>query len=144
MRKMIYGIISDIHENPRIIEPAIAVLKHLGAEKLLVNGDIGGRMPGNTFEEAIQNSQNYTAFILDNIGGAGLESFVQPGSHETLLGFEPVINHFSEEYSTIINTIKNQKIEHSDHDLVFLPGSDFLCGENIKLEIMKIFLQVSI
>jgi len=124
----IYGLISDIHEDSKIIEPALHVLKRLGAEKLIVNGDIGGRMQGNTLEEAIQNSQNYTTFILEQIARSGLEAYVQPGSHETLLGYEPVIEYFSAQYSNIINTLTHRKVERNNHDLVFLPGSDFLCG----------------
>lgn len=123
-----YGIISDIHEDPRIIIPILNLLKQKGTEKLIVNGDIGGRIPGNSAQEVIKNSQNFTAFILNTIGKSGLETFVQPGSHETLLGFEPVINHFSNEYSNIINVLTQRKIERNNHELVFVPGSDFVCG----------------
>lgn len=42
--------------------------------------------------------------------------------------FGPVLDYFSERYSNIIDVTKNRKIEQDGHDLVFLPGSDFLCG----------------
>ena len=117
-----YGVISDVHQDPRIVPVTIDVLKNLGAEKLLINGDIGER------QKTLQDSQNYVAFILDSIGKSGLEAYVQPGSHETLLSFGPVLEHFVEKYSNIIDATKNQKAEQKGHSLIFLPGSDFLCG----------------
>lgn len=122
-----YGVISDVHSDPRVVPVAIDTLKRHGAERLLVNGDIGNQ------QRSLQDSQNYVAFILDSIGKSGLESFVQPGSHETLLAFGPVLDHFAGQYSNIIDTTKNRKIEQEGHDLVFLPGSDFLCGGEYKI-----------
>ncbi len=117
-----YGMISDLHEDPNVIVPAIEMLKQRGAEKLLVNGDIGGNYG------SLENSQRYTGFILNQIGKSGLEAYVQPGSHETVLGYWPGIDFYSKKYPNIIDVTKNQKAEHADHHLVFLPGSDFLCG----------------
>jgi Icc-related predicted phosphoesterase len=117
-----YGVISDIHENPQIISPTIDILKKLGAEKILVNGDIGNH------QRTLQDSQNYIAFILDSVGKSGLEAFVQPGSHESLLAYGPVMEHFSQKYSNVIDATKIPKFEQDGHDLIFLPGSDFLCG----------------
>jgi len=110
-----YGIISDIHRDPRIIVPTIEILKSRGAEKLILNGDIG-------------NSQDFVGFILDSAGKSGLETYVQPGSHEKLEDFEPVIKYFQDKYSNLINAIDNQKVNCDGHELVFLPGSDFRCG----------------
>lgn len=117
-----YGIISDIHKDPNIIIPAIGRLKDAGAERLILNGDIGGR------QGSLEQSQQYTAFILNKLAQSGLETFVQPGSHETLLAYGPVIEHFSDKFSNIIDTTRNSKHSEDDHDLVFLPGSDFLSG----------------
>ncbi len=117
-----YGIISDVHQDPGIVPVAIDLLKRLGAEKLLVNGDIGER------RATLQDSQRYVGFILDSIGKSGLESFVQPGSHETLLSFGPALDHFAGKYSNIVDATKNSKVEQRGHSLVFLPGSDFSCG----------------
>ncbi len=117
-----YGVISDIHEDPRIIIPAIQKLKSLGAEKLLVNGDIGG------WYGEFQESQKYTAFILQEVAKSGLEAYVQPGSHELLLVYDPVIEYFSNKFKDqIIDATKVPKVEQNGHALVFLPGSDFLC-----------------
>lgn len=113
-----YGVISDIHENPDILVPAIEALKTRGVERLLVNGDI------SSMQETLEESQQYIAFILDSIGKSGLEAYVQPGSHETIGAYGPVIDHFTTKYSNIIDVIKNQKFEKEGHDLVFLPGSD--------------------
>jgi len=117
-----YGIISDVHKDPRIVSTAIDVLKSLGAEKLLINGDIGNH------QKTLEDSQSYIALILDSVGKSGLESWVQPGSHESLLAYSPVIDYFSKEYGNIIDATKNRKLEENGHHLVFLPGSDFLCG----------------
>jgi len=110
-----YGIISDVHRDPRIVAPAIEVLKSQGAEKLILNGDIG-------------NSQEFVAFVVNSAGKSGLETYVQPGSHEKLEDFEPVMEFFKDKYSNLINTVENQKISCNGHELVFLPGSDFRCG----------------
>jgi predicted phosphodiesterase len=116
-----YGVISDVHSDPRIVPLAIKVLRDQGAQKLLVNGDIGTRQP------TLQKSQEYIAYILDSIGKGGLESFVQPGSHETVGAYAPVIDYFASKYPNIVDVLKNPKSEQERHDLVFLPGSDFLC-----------------
>ncbi|VVB83928.1 Uncharacterised protein [uncultured archaeon] len=117
-----YGVISDVHQDPRIVPLAIEALKKQGAQKLLVNGDIGNQ------QRTLQDSQNYISFILDSIGKSGLESFVQPGSHETLLAYGPVIDYFAEEYNNIFDTQRISQVNQNGHQLVFLPGSDFLCG----------------
>lgn len=122
-----YGVISDVHQNPGVVPVAIDVLKRLGAQKLLVNGDIGNH------QRNLEESQNYIAFILDAIGKSGLESFVQPGSHETIGAYAPVIDYFTNKYPNIVDVLKTPKSEQTGHDLVFLPGSDFLCGGEYSL-----------
>ncbi len=119
-----YGVISDVHEDPNVVPIAIEALKQKGAEKLLINGDIGEK------KENWEESQQYTAFILNSLGKSGLESYIQPGSHETIQGYQPVIDYFSDKFSNIIDLTnsKNRKIEQNGHHLVFLPGSDFLCN----------------
>ncbi|MFO7710703.1 MAG: hypothetical protein R6V53_02980 [Candidatus Woesearchaeota archaeon] len=117
-----YGVISDVHQDPRIVPAAIEVLKKLGAEKLLINGDIGNH------QKSLQDSQNHVAFILDSVGKSGLEAYVQPGSHETLLGFGPVMDAFAEKYSNLVDATKTPKVDQKGHSLIFLPGSDFFCG----------------
>ena len=110
-----YGFISDIHSDPRIIFPAVEVLKRNGAEKLILNGDIG-------------NSQEFVATVLNCAGQSGIETYAQPGSHEKINDFEPVIDYFSSKYPNLVNVFQHRKIECPSHDLVFLPGTDFYCG----------------
>jgi len=119
-----YGFISDVHKDPRIVVPAIEVLKDLGAEKLIFNGDIGTMMPGEDLWDAIKNSQSYTGFILNAAGKSGLETYVQPGSHETILGYEPVAEWAADKFENINSVMKPCKFECEGYDLVFLPGSD--------------------
>lgn len=117
-----YGIIADVHKDPRIVAPALAVLKQLGAQKIIGNGDLGEK------KRTLQESQDFVAVILDAIGKSGLEAYLSPGSHETITAFHPVVKHFSERYVNIASVFDVPKIETPDHHLVFLPGSDFVCG----------------
>lgn len=117
-----YGVISDIHDDPRVINPALEVLQREGIDELLVNGDIGGNYG------SLEQSQGYTAMILDAIGRSGLQAYVQPGSHETIGGFHPVLDHFAQKYPTIHSVFDARRVQQEGHDLVFIPGSDFLCG----------------
>ncbi len=121
-KKITYGVISDIHNNPGNVPSTIETLKNLGVEKLLINGDIANQ------QQTLQYSQNNVAFVLNAIGESGLESYVQPGSHESLLAFGPVMDAFAEKYSNLIDTTKTQKAEQLGHELIFLPGTDFSCG----------------
>jgi len=123
MTEIKYGVISDIHQDPRVIVPTLKILEEQGAEKLLVNGDVGGNYG------SLEKSQQYTAFILDSIGKSGLEAYVQPGSHETISAFNLVLDHLSEKYENIFDCSRISQIKIKDHhQLIFLPGSDFLCG----------------
>lgn len=116
-----YGVISDVHRDSRIVAPAIEALKRKGAEKLILNGDIG-------------NSPEFVANVLNIAGQSGLESYVQPGSHEKLDDFEPVMKYFKEKYSNLVNAIEQRKVESDGHDIVFLPGTDWYCGGQYLLD----------
>ncbi|MDO8721448.1 MAG: hypothetical protein Q7J31_04380, partial [Syntrophales bacterium] len=63
-----YGIISDVHKDPRTVSFAIDTLKIIGIEKLILNGDIGER------KNTLQESQDYVAVILEAAGKSGLET----------------------------------------------------------------------
>ncbi|MFH0752354.1 MAG: metallophosphoesterase [archaeon] len=118
-----YGVISDLHEDPRIIIPALKILKELGADKIILNGDIG---------EVVKNlelTQKHLAFILENLGKTGLECYVQPGSHEIVPGFRPVLEHFADKYDNIFSVSSIAKREYEDHHIILLPGSDIRSGE---------------
>lgn len=110
-----YGIISDIHSDPRPLERAVDLLKQKGAQKLILNGDIG-------------NSQDFVAYVVDTASKSGLETFAQPGSHEKLEDFEPVIDYMQSKHKNLINATKQRKLEAQDHELIFLPGTDWFCG----------------
>ncbi len=114
-----YGVISDVHKDPRVVVAAIDFLKSKGIEKLIVNGDIGER------QDTLKDSQNYLAYVINEIGKSGIESYIQPGSHESLGFYAPVMEHFLGKYSNLIDAVKNRKLESSEHHLVFLPGSDW-------------------
>lgn len=117
-----YGIISDVHRDPRIVQNAIGILKNLGVNRLILNGDIGER------QSTLQASQDYVATILEAAGKSCIETYVQPGSHETVSAFHPVLDYFKGEYKNLISAFDIPKLEGNGHHLVFLPGSDFVCG----------------
>ncbi len=119
-----YGVISEIHEDPRVISPLVQTLQLEGIDKIILNGDIGGR------HGSLEESQGFTAHILDTLGKLKIDSFIQPGSHETLGAYLPVIHYFTEKYPNIVDVLDpaTRKIKQRDHDLVFLPGTDFSCG----------------
>jgi hypothetical protein len=110
-----YGVISDVHGDPRVIDVALERLRSEGIDSLVLNGDIGGGV-------------RETAYIFNQVGLSGIETYTQPGSHETIEGYHGPLKHFSDQFSTIHDVYENRKIEKGNHDLVFLPGSDFLCG----------------
>lgn len=117
-----YGLISDIHSHPQLIVPALRTLKEEGIDALLVNGDIGDNL------ETTRASQEFIGYILEHIGRSGLEAYVQPGSHEKLGVFEPVMAAMSASYANLINTMHSPKMEKGTHHLVFIPGSDWNAG----------------
>lgn len=110
-----YGIISDIHKYPDKIITALALFKSEGVEKLILNGDIGDD------EKSIE-------LVLEAAGKSELETFVQPGSHEEVVAYSLVLDSLSSKYSNLVDCVQNRKHEAKDHNLVFLPGSDFNAG----------------
>ena len=116
----IYGILSDIHTLPGNARLAIAHLKDKGAQKIILNGDIGEGQP------TINASRIYIETILQAAADSGLETFVQPGSHERMCAYLPVIREFSQKYSNIIDVLTKPIIEGPNHNLLFIPGSDSL------------------
>ena len=116
-----YGIISDIHTNPRKITPILHKLKNEGVDALVLNGDIGNNLI------SIYNT-------LDQATSLGVETYVQPGSHEKLEDYFTVLEIFLNKNSNLINVIQDPKIEFDDHHLVFLPGSDYRSGGEFALD----------
>ena len=110
-----YGIISDIHKKPEYLDQIVNKLKVEEIDKLILNGDIG-------------DSWLKIFRTLEVVSKLDIETYIQPGSHESVEDYSNVVFSFCNKYSNFIDVIKNQKIENKDHDLVFLPGSDFLAG----------------
>ena len=105
-----YGVISDVHRNPGILPEIVEALRKEKIDGLFLNGDLGEdqRMIGYTIHHALS---------------LGVQTFVQPGSHETVADYIPVVNHFAERNSLLVDVLKTPKFELKDHHLVFLPGS---------------------
>ncbi len=122
-----YGIISDIHGDPRVIIPAVGVMEQLGVDKYILNGDLADR------KSTLLQSQDALAIVLVNVARTGKEVIAYPGSHETLGMFNPVIDACITKFSNLNNGLEEQVLEAQDHTAVFLPGSDFLCGGEYKL-----------
>src|SRR3989344_3475224 len=115
------GLISDVHHSPEHVARGIQKLRGLGVERLILNGDIG---------EAgeLEESQAFSAQILEAVGQSGLESYVQPGSHETLSGYGVIVDLLSQKYGNIIDMTRESAIDIAGHRLLFLPGSDAHSG----------------
>lgn len=122
MKETKYGVLSDIHQNPGNVPLAVNVLKELGAEKILVNGDVVNN------QKTLKETQDRLAFVLDAFGKSGLESFVQPGSHETFFGYVPVLDYFADKYDNIFDVQSVGPVEENGHTLIFMPGSDRISG----------------
>jgi Icc-related predicted phosphoesterase len=115
-----YGIMQDIHYYPQIVPQAIEVLKSLGANRLILNGDLVNA------QNTVEMGHKVLAFILGSAVKSGLETIVQPGSHEMLPVYDPVIEAFADKYDSIIDCRRIRKFSEDGegHELVFLPGSD--------------------
>ncbi len=115
-----YGIISDIHAtHPSNVLGAITLLtQRLGAEKLILNGDIIGERSGF-------NPQEYLATVLKAAVDTGVEVYAQERSHEEIALAQPVFNHFSSTSSNFIDACQNPVVDGMGHRLIFLPGSDW-------------------
>ena len=120
---MRYGIISDIHTDPRMVAPMIGILKSEGADKLVLNGDI------QETQDTLKDTQDYLAVVLTAVGKSGLEAYVQPGSHEIFPGFWPVVEYFADRFDNILSISRAVRVEQGGHHAVFLPGSDACKGE---------------
>ena len=106
-----YGIISDVHANPQNVIYALDKLQKEGIDGLILNGDLGEN------EKAIANT-------IFNSLKLNVDTYIQPGSHESLREYYPVIDYFSHRYGNLVDCLQNPKIEKENHDLIFLPGSD--------------------
>ncbi|MBI2103320.1 metallophosphoesterase [Candidatus Woesearchaeota archaeon] len=121
-----YGIISDIHAaHPRDVIHALRILtQRLGAEKLILNGDlVGDRCPGF-------NPQDYLATILNAAISLGVEIYAQAGSHEEIARTQPVFDFFSSQAGNFRDVCKDPVVDGVGHRLLFLPGSDWHAADS--------------
>ncbi len=120
----LYGILSDFHKSsPLAVEQAMQTLKSLGAQRLILNGDITGEQNPHRIPP-----QYFLQYILKAAADTNLETYVQFGSHEEFLPSEQVLTHHRSLYGNIIDVSHHRRIELPDHHLVFLPGSDVNAG----------------
>lgn len=119
---MKYGIVSDIHEDPRLIIPALARFKELGVGRLVLNGDV------QEFMGEAKRTQDFLAFVLAAAVKSGLDTFVMPGGHEVYPLFDSVVSHFAGKNDNIFSVSEVSKIKGDDHDVVLVPGSDVVAG----------------
>jgi hypothetical protein len=107
-----FGILSDTHQNPRNVFVALDRMKREEVDGVIFNGDVG-------------TGQEYIAYNLELLGESSLESYIQPGSHESLSDFEPIMEHFAGKYGSLRSAFDHPVVNGRGFDLVFLPGSDF-------------------
>ncbi|MBS3083875.1 hypothetical protein J4423_03660 [Candidatus Pacearchaeota archaeon] len=126
-----YGVISDVHINPGILPMIIDALRKEKLDGLFLNGDIG-------------EDQRMIAYTLHHGLSLGVETFVQPGSHETVADYIPALNHFiAKSNGRLVNCLETPKVERGHH-LVFLPGSDFRAGGEFSLDLHEPSLQTGL
>ncbi len=115
-----YGILSDTHRNPQVVPALIAKLQQGNIDAIILNGDVG-------------ESPDHVAFTLNAAARTGLPVYVQPGSHEEIAAYVPVVDALSSRYSNIIDCVKHPKHIVNGQHLVFLPGSDWNAGGQYNL-----------
>lgn len=113
------GMISDIHGplTKEGIEKALAILQHAGVDLLVLNGDIGDCHA--TLNGGIENIRT----VIDTVGKRGLETYVQPGSHESITAYQSVVDILSTRYPNIIDAVRTPTSDIKGYRLAFLPGS---------------------
>jgi len=79
---------------------------------IIGNGDIG-------------EDEKALGFFLEWSGYSGIPTIVQSGSHERIAEFESMLEYFSSKNKNILNARQVRVIDGKDHNLVFLPGSDW-------------------
>lgn len=121
------GILSDIHKQAEKVVQGIEKLKDMGAERLILNGDIG------EFGE-LEKSQAFSERILEAVGRSGLEAYVQPGSHETIAGYGTIVSILSQQYGNIHDMTRESSVDIAGYRLLFLPGSDVHSGGEYHLD----------
>ncbi len=115
-----YGFISDVHRRPGTLPAIIEALRKERIDKLILNGDLG-------------EDQRMIAYTINHSLSLGVETFVQPGSHETVVDYLSVVKHFADGNRLLVDALITPKVELKDHHLVFLPGSDFRAGGEFSL-----------
>ncbi len=116
----LYGILSDFHKtSPTTIDIAMQNLVAAGAQKLILNGDLVGDQNPHRIPQPY-----YLDYLLKSAADTNLETYVQFGSHEEFFSSEEVVKNKARLYGNIINISTQQNIPQSDHNLLFLPGSD--------------------
>jgi hypothetical protein len=124
------GIMSDLHhQGPGFARYIAEQLQAAGASMLVLNGDMGN------VRDTLQESQDRFYQTLRSVAGLGLPTFVQPGSHETVLMYEPVVDVVEGMYPDFHNAVHSPAVDVAGHRLAFLPGSTTLLqGAEYKLD----------
>ncbi len=117
MASTIYGIISDIHEHPEHVGPAIDRLIELGAQKLILNGDLANDQ-GN-----IRLSRQRFENTLETIAQKGLPTTYHAGGHERMPTIISIGRKLEQKYSNLTCSLYNPVVHGDNHDLFFIPGS---------------------
>ena len=76
-----YGIISDIHKKPEYLDQIVNKLKVEEIDKLILNGDIG-------------DSWLKIFRTLEVVSKLDIETYIQPGSHESVEDYSNVVFSF--------------------------------------------------
>jgi hypothetical protein len=118
-----YGIISDAHRvDPRMISVALERFQTEDVDEVILNGDV----VGDQFRECPNDA--YLGLVLSQVAQLEVPCYLNPGSHEALEEMEPVVAEARRKLPHFRFTVDQPRFEQGDHDLVFLPGSDWRPG----------------
>jgi hypothetical protein len=115
-----YGIISDAHRSrPDEVAHAIEYFADKNIDAVVLNGDIIGDQSG-------ASDVHYFGGLVSFLGLTKLDAYIMPGSHETskLSGIK-----FGENSKNVRFVDEVLKVEKEDHDIIFMPGSDWRAGQ---------------
>ena len=113
------GVTADLHGNLRLAKKFASYFKKSDVDAVVIAGDL----------PAYENQKTSLTKILQIFSKCGKRVFVMPGSHESVKIYEVVLKKFKKKIVDCTKE-KNRKVQIGDYDIVFLPGSDWLSGED--------------
>ncbi len=110
-----YGVLADYQGDPSRLNALVRAMENEGVDAYIWNG-IEAESPELIFR------------ALQEVAQTGKPVFAQPGSHEPMAWWEPVMQIAQQHYSNVTDATKKPWHDGEGHRLVFMPGSDVQAG----------------